>query len=93
MAIFLPDNALKTERSRRLYAVYELVYTGVDLSAAAAFIIGSVLFFSDETQAAGTWCFVVGSLFFAAKPALRIAREIHYWRWGEMDKLARRAEG
>jgi hypothetical protein len=36
---------------------------------------------------------VCRALFFAAKPALRIAREIHCGRWGEMDKLARRAKG
>jgi hypothetical protein len=93
MSVFSPENVMKTERSRRLYALYELVYTAVDVLAALMFIAGSVLFFSEETQTAGTWCFLAGSLFFAAKPALRIAREIHYWRWGEMGKLARRAEG
>lgn len=93
MALFTPENPLKNERTRRLYALYELAYTGVDLAAAVLFIIGSFLFFSEETKTAGIWCFVIGSFFFAAKPLLRIARELHYWRLGHLDKLAKRAEG
>jgi hypothetical protein len=93
MGIFTPENPLKDDRTRRLYALYELAYTVVDLTAAGLFIAGSVLFFSEETRTAGTWCFVGGSVFFAAKPALRIARELHYWRFGKLDELAKRAEG
>ncbi|MFD1746570.1 YrhK family protein [Rhizobium helianthi] len=93
MGIFTPGNPLKNERTRHLYALYELIYTAVDLAAAVLFVIGSFLFFSEETKTAGTWCFVVGSIFFAAKPLLRIARELHYWRLGNLDKLAKRAEG
>lgn len=30
---------------------------------------------------------------FFVKPSIRLAREIRLWRMGEVDRLARRAEG
>ncbi|MGE6743334.1 YrhK family protein [Allorhizobium pseudoryzae] len=93
MPFFSPGTALESERSRRIYAVYELIYTAIDVAAALLFITGSLLFFQDETQTAGTWCFLVGSFCFAAKPFLRIAREVSYWRTGDYEDLARRADG
>ncbi|MCY1664196.1 YrhK family protein [Rhizobium sp. SL86] len=93
MALFYPGRALDNERTRRIYAVYELVYTAIDVAAAVLFIAGSLLFFREETQTAGTWCFLFGSFCFAAKPLLRIAREVSYWRSGDFEDLARRADG
>jgi hypothetical protein len=93
MPLFQPENATATPRRRRLYAIYELVYTAIDLSAALLFIVGSVMFFSDAWQTAGTWCFLVGSIFFAFKPTLRVVREIHFYRIGDLEDLAKRARG
>jgi len=81
----------KSEKFARTYSLYELGYTGADFLAALMFVIGSILFFGETTQRAGTWLFLVGSLFFALKPSLRLAREIHLWRIGKMEELAERA--
>lgn len=90
MRLFSPDASTKSARSRAVYALYELAHTIIDLSAALLFLVGSVLFFYAALQDAGTWCFVVGSLFFAMKPTLRFIREIHLLRIGDYDDLAAR---
>ena len=90
MPLFHPDNRTRSEASRALYARYEIAHTAVDFLAAACFLIGSVLFFYDSTQYAGTWLFVVGSLAFAAKPTIRLTREIKLYRMGKLETLAER---
>jgi hypothetical protein len=91
MAYFNPDNRTRTPRNRRLYAAYEIGYTAIDFAAASLFLVGSMLFFSDQTQNLGTTMFVIGSVCFALKPTLRLVREIHYAAIGDLDDLARRA--
>lgn len=93
MAYFSPENRTSTPRNRRLYAFYEIAYTAADATAALSFLIGSILFFSESTQTAGTWLFVVGSFLFALKPTLRLIREMHYAAIGDLDDVAGRAEG
>lgn len=44
----------------------------MDFLAAFLVIVGSVLFFFGQTQLAGTICFLVGLLFFAATPTIRL---------------------
>lgn len=61
----------------RRYALYEVIYTLIDFAAAILFVIGSIMFFFDDWQTPGTWMFLIGSLFFAAKPTLRVVRELH----------------
>lgn len=90
MGYFNPDNRTRSSRNRRIYALYEIAYTAVDFAAALLFLIGSFLFFSEETQYAATWMFVVGSACFALKPTLRLMREIHYAAIGDYDDLAER---
>ncbi|KZY34499.1 hypothetical protein A3731_19010 [Roseovarius sp. HI0049] len=92
MPLFRHENRQRSERSRRLYAVYEMVHTIVDFSAAVSFLVGSVLFFWKETETAAIWCFVAGSVLFCVKPTLRLAREIHLLKLGHVDELARRGE-
>ncbi|MCO6185848.1 YrhK family protein [Rhizobium sp. L1K21] len=82
--------ATRSKRHKRIYAYYELLYTLIDVLAAVLFIIGSIMFFFSDWQFAGTWCFLVGSVFFACKPTLRIVREIHLMRLGDFDDLAER---
>ncbi len=90
--LFHPDNRRRSPDHARVYALYELVYTLVDFLAAACFIGGSVMFFFDSLMMPGTWAFLVGSLLFAAKPSLRLARELTYLRMGDVDRLAKRYE-
>jgi hypothetical protein len=93
MAYFNPENRTRTPRNRRLYAAYEIGYTAIDFAAALLFLVGSVLFYSQQTQTFATTMFVIGSICFALKPSLRLAREIHYAAIGDLDDLAERAEG
>ena len=93
MHLFSSGRAEETPAQERLYAAYELAYTIVDFSAALLFVVGSVMFFSEAWQVAGTWCFLAGSICFAAKPTLRLVREVHYLRAGKTRTLARRADG
>jgi len=92
MTIFAPDNATKSPLHRRLYALYELSFTVVDVTAAGLFLVGSVMFFYAALQVPAIWCFVLGSACFALSPVLRLVREFHYLAVGDFDDLARRAE-
>ncbi|RAI04499.1 hypothetical protein DLJ53_03815 [Acuticoccus sediminis] len=85
------SNQGMSPRERRIYAAYELAYTLVDFGAAASFIVGSVLFFWESTMVAGTWLFLVGSVLFAAKPSIRLARELRKLGSGATEDVARRA--
>jgi hypothetical protein len=85
--LFDKPHSQHPDRSRR-YAIYELAYTFVDFSAAILFIIGSIMFFSDDWTYTGTWLFVIGSIFFAMKPTIRIVRELHMIAKGRADAVA-----
>ncbi len=63
-----------------VYGLYEKIYTVIDLVAALAFVIGSVMFFFPAWQITGTWFFLIGSLCFAARPLVRFLREFHLTR-------------
>jgi hypothetical protein len=69
-----------TPRHEQVYVAYGTVYDCVDALAAILFIIGSVLFFGTATQTAGTWAFLVGSVFFAVRPVVHVARDMHMRR-------------
>ena len=92
MPLFRHENRQRSERSKRIYALFEIGYTCVDFLAAAAFLVGSFLFFSEDTQTAATWLFVVGSACFALKPTLRLVREIKLYSIGDEDDLAKRLQ-
>ena len=88
MKLFRHKNRERSEQSRRTYAMFELVRTAVDFLAAMFFLIGSVMFFWNSLQTVAIWFFVIGSACFAAKPTLKLAREIKLARQGEYDDLA-----
>lgn len=92
MALFTHENRQRSTETRRVYAAYEIAHTFVDFVAAICFLVGSILFFSEDTQYSATWLFVIGSMFFCLKPTLRLAREIQLWRMGRLETLARRAK-
>jgi len=65
-----------TPRHRDVYVAYQTIYDSVDALAAILFIIGSILFFGEATQTAGTWSFLIGSIFFAVRPVIHVIRDI-----------------
>ncbi|MEM6676977.1 MAG: YrhK family protein [Pseudomonadota bacterium] len=62
---------------KRIGRLYDLAHLLVDFMAAALFVIGSVMFFFEAWLYPGTWCFLIGSIFFAVKPTLRLVRAFH----------------
>ncbi|OCW56758.1 YrhK family protein [Hoeflea olei] len=92
MALFKPSTRRRYRADPKAYARFELAYTMVDVMAAALFVIGSVMFFSEAWQTPGTWCFLVGSVCFALKPTLRIIREVRYYEDSDFDDLVERYE-
>jgi YrhK-like protein len=90
MTFFHPSNRTDSPKHERIYAVFEIWYTVVDLTAALLFVIGSILFFLPETRIPATWMFVIGSVCFALKPTIRLMREIKFLRMGKIERLAER---
>ncbi|WP_375282102.1 YrhK family protein [Pseudooctadecabacter sp.] len=89
MKIFNPEKHTKSEDHKRLYAYCEVAYTIIDFSAAALFVIGSVLFFKENTTYAGTWLFVVGSVLFGLRATIKLYREIGYLRLDDYDDVTK----
>ena len=92
MQLFRHRNREKTAETRRVYAMFELVYTLVDFGAAFCFLVGSVLFFWKAYETPAVWFFTVGSLLFFAKPSIRLAREVKLLSMGDYETLAERIE-
>ena len=61
---------------------YETLSILNDLVIALFFVVGSVLFFFPDLATAGTWCFLLGSIEFLVRPAIRLARRVHLERIG-----------
>ncbi|SLN03244.1 hypothetical protein FM106_25160 [Brachybacterium faecium] len=91
MRLFDPRNRRITAAQARRYALFEILHTIADFLAAFLFIAGSVMFFFEQTKIPGTVCFLLGSFFFAAKPSIRLVREIWLARLDGIDRLAERA--
>lgn len=77
---FDPRRATASDRHAEIYGRYEKMYTTVEFAAAAAFVVGSVLFFFASEQIPATWFFLVGSILFAARPTVKVLREYHLAR-------------
>ncbi|GAB3475406.1 YrhK family protein [Nocardiopsis coralliicola] len=56
---------------------YEAASIANDILIALWFIAGSILFFSPAHTAAGTWCFLAGSVELLVRPLIRASRQIH----------------
>ncbi|WP_019557222.1 YrhK family protein [Thiomicrorhabdus arctica] len=72
---------------RKVYAMFEILYTIVDFLAAMAFTIGSIMFLYESYAHAAKWYFIIGSLLFAFKPTIRVVREIRLASTGHEDDL------
>lgn len=59
---------------------YEALSIGNDVLIALWFLVGSILFFWETTTTAATWCFLLGSIEFLIRPAIRLARLVHIRR-------------
>ena len=90
--LFERDHRRTGAEARRIHAIYEILYTVVDFTAAGLFVIGSFMFLSPAWTETGTWLFIVGSFCFAAKPSIRLVRELQLAARGETRTLADRYE-
>lgn len=93
MTYFHPENLNKSPRHTRVWIAFEIAHTMVDFGAAVCFVVGSVFFFWKSTELAATWLFLVGSILFAAKPTLRLAREVKLAALGDYADLKDKADG
>lgn len=59
---------------------YEVASITNDVMMALEFVVGSILFFYETTATIGNWFFLVGSIQFLIRPAIRLARKIHIQR-------------
>lgn len=76
------------ENFHRRHTFYQWAHLLVDFTAAALFVAGSILFLYPDLTRAGTWLFLIGSIFFALKPTLRLARFLHLRRLAEKAELS-----
>lgn len=56
---------------------YESLSILNDILIAVFFVAGSAMFFSPQTETAAKWCFLLGSIDFLLRPAIRLARRMH----------------
>lgn len=59
---------------------YEIASIINDLMIAVWFVVGSILFFSEATVIAGTWCFLAGSVQLLLRPLIRLTRRVNIQR-------------
>lgn len=59
---------------------YEFLSIGNDFLIATWFLVGSVLFLYPEQQKVAAWIFIIGSVQFIVRPALRLARHLQLRR-------------
>ncbi len=83
MKLFQSRRFDASSRHRQVYSAYEIAYPTVDWLAAVLFVIGSIMFLYDDLMHTGTWLFIIGSVCFALRPSIRLARELHLARLGE----------
>lgn len=69
-----------TPRHLEVFWRYQVVRTGVDFSAACCFVVGSVFFFYEAMATPADWLFLIGSILFAVKPSIDMARSVHLRR-------------
>ncbi|MGJ8611995.1 MAG: YrhK family protein, partial [Octadecabacter sp.] len=80
------ENHTRSDAHKRIFANCELAYTTVDFAAALMFVVGSILFFSEETAYVATWLFLIGSVFFGMRPTIKLYRELSYLKLQKQEK-------
>jgi hypothetical protein len=61
---------------------YETLPIANDVGIALFFVAGSVFFFFDSLETAALWMFLLGSIQFLMRPAIRLVRRFHLRRLG-----------
>lgn len=84
---FHPRNHLQSPRHEIIHARYEMAYTVVDFLAAISLIVGAALYFIEHTVQHAMWAVLIGSVFMALRPTLRLFREIAYMRAGRYEMM------
>lgn len=59
---------------------YEVVSIANDILIGIWFVIGSILFFGQDTVTTGTWLFLIGSVQMLIRPVIRLSRRVHLGR-------------
>ena len=88
MTFFDPESSTRSPQHKQVYTRDEIAYTVVDFSAAALFVVGSILFFYPKTTFVGIWLFLIGSVFFGVRPSIKLARELAYLRIDDHTDVA-----
>lgn len=78
--MFDPKLPTASRQHEQVYRAFEWINTVVELSAALLFLIGSLMFFSEDWLGTGIWLFVLGSAAFAVRPVLTLVREVRLAR-------------
>lgn len=84
---FHPGNRHLSPRHEIIHARFEVAYTVVDFLAALCMIAGAILYFMEHTIQHAMWAALIGSVFMALRPTIRLLREIAYLRAGRYDML------
>lgn len=75
--LFDPTLRHSSARHIKVSSRYDVLYALNDFIAGVMFVVGSVLFFWKDTQDAGTWLFLIGSILFTVRPGIKLARNFH----------------
>ena len=59
---------------------YEVLSIANDFVLGLVFLVGSILFFGEDTVFFGTWLFVLGSIQMMLRPTIRFVRRTHLQR-------------
>lgn len=76
----MPDPNIKLSAGDHLIVIrnrYETLTIVNDFLIGLWFLVGSFLFLSESTKAAGTVCFIMGSVELLIRPTIRLARNLH----------------
>lgn len=87
--LFSPGNATRSPDHLRVHATFELARTIVEFLAALCFIAGSIMFFFEAWLTRGTWLFLIGSIFFAMRPTIKLAREVKLMRMDDYEDMVK----
>lgn len=76
------DAIIKVSRRREvlIHRRYEAAGIATDLMIALFFVTGSILYLLDDTATAARWVYLLGSLGFFGRPAIRLARRVQLER-------------
>ncbi len=80
LRMFSHNLADASERHGAIWRNYQIVYHLNDFLAGVMFVLGSVLFFWEETMTSATVLFVIGSIQFTVRPLIQVLRDFHLTR-------------